>query len=122
MTTIDRKWKNAKCDVLAIWSHAFRKRQVFVTTDRNFHKTSKKSRLIGLGAGRIETPASAVSLLRATRMGESSSDIKTFYTKSLGISGIFAVYIYVMILEANTPKSITIPNRMTPEFKRSQCQ
>nr|MBA3968078.1 hypothetical protein [Nitrospirales bacterium] len=67
LTTLDRKWKNAKCDVLAIWSHAFRKRQVFVTTDRNFHKATKKSKLIGLGAGRIETPASAVSLLQVNK-------------------------------------------------------
>lgn len=67
LTTIDRKWKNVKCDVLAIWSHVFFKRQVFVTTDTNFHKASKKSKLIELGAGRIETPASAVSLLQGNK-------------------------------------------------------
>ena len=64
-----RAWKNAKCDVLALWTHIFHKREVFVTTDRNFHKLSKGPKLIALGAGRIETPASAASLLLA---GESA--------------------------------------------------
>lgn len=61
--TPDRKWKNAKCDVQAFWSHAWRKRDVFVTSDSNFHAGSKKQRLIALTGGRIETPASAASLL-----------------------------------------------------------
>lgn len=30
-------WRNAKCDVQAFWSHASRKRDVFVTSDQKFH-------------------------------------------------------------------------------------
>ncbi|MGH8246730.1 MAG: hypothetical protein ACREUU_09890 [Gammaproteobacteria bacterium] len=65
----DRKWRNAKCDVQAFWSHAYRKRDVFVTSDRNFHTNSRKSSLIALAGGRIETPESAVTLLRSSTAG-----------------------------------------------------
>lgn len=61
--TPDQKWRNAKCDVQAFWSHAWRNRDVFVTSDRNFHAVSKKEKLIALTVGRIETPVSATSLL-----------------------------------------------------------
>jgi hypothetical protein len=61
--TPDRKWSNAKCDVQAFWSHAWRKRDVFVTSDGNFHAESKKNKLLSLAGGRIETPASGVVLL-----------------------------------------------------------
>jgi hypothetical protein len=54
-------WRNRKCDVQAIWSHIHDQRQVFVTRDQNFHR--KKGSLISLGAGRIEYPADACSLL-----------------------------------------------------------
>ena len=57
------KWRNCKCDVQAVWSHINRERDVFVTSDRNFHKTDKKRALIALGAGRIEDPRSALLLL-----------------------------------------------------------
>lgn len=60
---LDRKWKNAKCDVQALWSHAWQKRDVFVTSDGNFLKQEKLQRLIALVGGRIETPASAVALI-----------------------------------------------------------
>lgn len=60
----DSKWKNAKCDVQAFWSHAFRKRDVFVTSDRNFHADSKKQRLLSLAGGRIEFPENAAQLLQ----------------------------------------------------------
>jgi hypothetical protein len=59
----DRKWKNAKCDVQAFWSHAWRKRDIFVTSDGNFHTESKKGKLIALCGGRIETPASTAAQL-----------------------------------------------------------
>lgn len=59
----DKRWKNAKCDVLAYWSHAWHKRDVFVTSDKNFHNASKKAALIEMVGGRIETPASAAALL-----------------------------------------------------------
>lgn len=51
-----RKWVNAKCDVLALWSHIWNGGGIFVTTDNNFHKKTKKSRLIALGAGEILKP------------------------------------------------------------------
>ena len=59
------RWRNAKCDVQSLWSHVFHKRDVFVTTDGNFHAKSKKSTLIALGAKQIETPYSAVSFLKS---------------------------------------------------------
>ena len=61
--TLDRKWKNAKCDVQAFWSHAWRKRDIFVTSDGNFHKELKKPLLIALVGGHIETPESTVAKL-----------------------------------------------------------
>ncbi len=54
-------WRNHKYDVQAIWSHIHGQRQVFVTRDGNFHR--KKASLISLGAGRIEYPDNACSLL-----------------------------------------------------------
>jgi hypothetical protein len=58
----DRKWRNCKCDVQAVWSHIYSGRDVFVTSDKNFHKDDKKAALVALGAGRIEYPEAAVSL------------------------------------------------------------
>jgi hypothetical protein len=55
------KWRNCKCDVQAIWSHIHGKRDVFVTSDRNFH--NKRLGLIALGAGKIEYPDDAVNLV-----------------------------------------------------------
>lgn len=51
------KWRNRKCDVLSLWCHIFYGNDVFITTDRNFHKRSKKPLLIGLGAKRICRPS-----------------------------------------------------------------
>ena len=62
-TQLAHGWRNAKCDVQAIWSHIHHKREVFVTADRNFHAQSKKPALISLGANQIETPESALALL-----------------------------------------------------------
>jgi hypothetical protein len=56
-------WRNAVCDVQAIWSHIYAKRQVFVSKDGNFHAATKKARLLALGAGRIERPNDAAALL-----------------------------------------------------------
>ena len=41
----DGRWLNAKCDVQALWCHIREGDGVFVTSDRNFHKVTKKSRL-----------------------------------------------------------------------------
>lgn len=62
-TALDRKWKNAKCDVQAFWCHAYRRRDVFVTSDRNFHAATKKPSLRALAGGRIELPDDACSLV-----------------------------------------------------------
>jgi len=56
-------WRNKKCDVQALWSHIYHRRDVFVTSDKNFHALTKKPLLVALGAGRIETPEGAVALL-----------------------------------------------------------
>jgi hypothetical protein len=58
---LNRKWRNQKCDVLAIWSHIRHGRDVFVTSDANFHKAAKKAALIALGAKAIETPSDAAA-------------------------------------------------------------
>jgi hypothetical protein len=55
------RWANAKCDVLAFWSHAHYKRDIFVTSDMNFHK--HKAALLELAGGGIETLDTAVKLL-----------------------------------------------------------
>ena len=55
------KWRNCKCDVQAIWSHIHGRRDVFVTSDRNFH--NKRPALVALGAGQIECPGDAVKLI-----------------------------------------------------------
>lgn len=56
---VEEKWRNAKCDVLTIWSHIFYSNDVFVTNDRNFLKETKKPELIRLGAKKILTPEEA---------------------------------------------------------------
>lgn len=58
-----RKWVNAKCDVLALWSHIWYDGDIFVTRDKDFHR--KKPQLIALGAREILRPDEAVKLLAA---------------------------------------------------------
>jgi hypothetical protein len=60
---IDHHWQNAKCDVLALWSHIHYGSGNFVTTDKNFHKKTKRTALITLGAGDILKPKQAVKKL-----------------------------------------------------------
>lgn len=62
--TSDRKWRNAKCDVLALWSHIHYKADAFVTSDLNFHKVTKRPHLIALGAKEIFTPEQAATFIR----------------------------------------------------------
>ena len=57
------RWRNCKCDVLALWSHIHFTRDVFITSDEKFHAVTKKAALIALGAKRIETPASSLPLI-----------------------------------------------------------
>jgi hypothetical protein len=61
----DLKWKNAKCDVQAYWSHVYAARTVFVTSDGNFHKKSKSAALTKRFGGHVATPAQALQLLHA---------------------------------------------------------
>jgi hypothetical protein len=59
----DRRWRNARCDTQAMWSHIHHGRECFVTRDRNFLKESKVPRLVALGARRIAEPIDAVELI-----------------------------------------------------------
>lgn len=61
---IDPKWRNKKCDVLALWSHIRFQGDIFVTSDGNFHSVSKKGQLTSLGAGSILTPQEAILAIR----------------------------------------------------------
>lgn len=57
---LNKTWRNAKCDVLALWSHINEKGTIFTTMDKNFHKATKKPSLIALGAGDILYPKEAL--------------------------------------------------------------
>ncbi|MDE2217053.1 MAG: hypothetical protein KGJ87_07850 [Planctomycetota bacterium] len=54
------KWRNRKCDTLALWCHIHYGKDVFVTRDNNFHKATKKAALEKLGAKRISQPTEVV--------------------------------------------------------------
>jgi hypothetical protein len=60
---VDPRWRNARCDVQMLWSHIHYGRNVFVTSDRNFHASMKKPALIALGAQQICYPVGAAALL-----------------------------------------------------------
>lgn len=62
-SSVGTRWRNAKCDVLAYWSHVHNKRQVFVTSDGNFHQVGRKAALLSQFGGRIATPTEASQLL-----------------------------------------------------------
>jgi hypothetical protein len=49
-------WLNRLCDVQTMWCHLHYANDVFVTSDRNFHKATKIPRLLALGAGKICRP------------------------------------------------------------------
>ncbi len=57
------KWRNAKCDTLGLWSHIYYSGNIFVTIDKNFHKATKRSRLIDCGAGAIVKPEEVLQYL-----------------------------------------------------------
>jgi hypothetical protein len=59
--TIDHKWRNAKCDTLALWSHIWHGGNIFVTSDGNFHSRTKVDALRTLGAGKVEYPEGALA-------------------------------------------------------------
>jgi hypothetical protein len=49
-------WLNRLCDIQSMWCHLHNKNDVFVTSDRNFHKATKRPRLLELGARQIARP------------------------------------------------------------------
>jgi len=63
---VDQKWRRAKCDVQAMWCHIYYNGDIFVTQDNNFHKATKKDRLVALGALEILRPTNCLSILRGT--------------------------------------------------------
>lgn len=56
-----RTWRRHKCDVLSLWSHIYANRDVYVTSDRHFHKPRVAPLLLNLGAGQILRPRDAVA-------------------------------------------------------------
>ena len=61
----DKTWRNAKCDVLGLWCHIKHGGGVFVTSDSNFHATTKQATLRVLGVGIIAYPKDAAALAGA---------------------------------------------------------
>ncbi|MEM9578948.1 MAG: hypothetical protein AAF999_18300 [Pseudomonadota bacterium] len=55
------KWRNQLLDAQMFWAHVWNKRDVFVTSDKNFGRKLKKSRF---GAEQVKTPSEFVYLLR----------------------------------------------------------
>jgi len=64
---IEPKWRNAKCDVLALWRHIHFNGDIFITSDKNFHQQRKKAQLVALGAWNILTPQTAIPTITSTR-------------------------------------------------------
>jgi hypothetical protein len=54
---LSAKRLNRLCDVHTMWCHIHYGNDVFCTSDRNFHKASKCSKLIALGAKAVKVPA-----------------------------------------------------------------
>lgn len=59
-----QKWLNAKCDVQALWSHIHYGGDIFITSDTNYHKATKKTVLENMGAGIIANPKEALDILK----------------------------------------------------------
>lgn len=60
--SLDKTWRNAKCDVLGLWCHIEHGGGVFVTSDTNFHAITKQPALKALGVGAIAYPKDAAAL------------------------------------------------------------
>jgi hypothetical protein len=52
----EKRSLNRLCDALTMWCHISHKNDVFLTTDGNFFKETKKPALIEMGAGSILRP------------------------------------------------------------------
>ena len=59
-----KRWRNAKCDVLAMWCHIHYGGDIFVTRDRDFLKHSARSRLEQMGANKIATPEDTLAIVK----------------------------------------------------------
>jgi hypothetical protein len=55
----ERKWRNRQLDVLVIQTHILARGDIFVTSDKNFMKSGKRTRLKALGASLVLSPADA---------------------------------------------------------------
>jgi hypothetical protein len=64
-----QKGNNQLCDILGLWCHVRYQGDIFITSDENFHKQSKKPPLIQLGAGQILTPDEALQFIQYTLRG-----------------------------------------------------
>jgi hypothetical protein len=62
--SIHPQWRNQLCDVLAIRTHIYYRRDVFVTRDDNFMKPRKRKVLEAMGANKIYTRAEALALVK----------------------------------------------------------
>lgn len=60
--SLDKMWRNAKCDVLGLWCHIKHGGGVFVTSDTNFHAITKQPALKALGVRTIAYPKDAAAL------------------------------------------------------------
>lgn len=57
------KWRNARCDVQSLWCHAQSEGAIFVTSDGNFHKETKHSRLESLCKCLIRRPETVLETI-----------------------------------------------------------
>lgn len=72
-----KKWCNAKCDVLAMWSHINANGTIFTTADeddilKDTPKNTKKQELIKLGAGDILSPKAMLEKIQSAASSISS--------------------------------------------------
>ncbi len=51
-----RKWLNRLCDIHTMWCHINNENDIFLTSDKNFMKETKKQKLIELGEKSIKHP------------------------------------------------------------------
>lgn len=63
---IERKWRNRRLDAEALWCHIKYEGDIFVTTDDNFFKETKKAKLAALGAPLILTPSQTEAHVEGT--------------------------------------------------------
>ena len=71
--SIDRQWRNAKCDVQVAWSHIRSCADVLVTADGNFTKLTKRDQLIALGVGDVRETESAFEAPLLRHLGTGAS-------------------------------------------------